>query len=197
MLVVYVHKQDEREQEGLISTGWEALLEAVLAAGLGVVGTWPVEASSATKMIAQGANALASYVSWCADPDLRRQESPTGEVYHGVAGGAAEALRKLQQAGIAPVDLPQAAIGPGMAVFSRYARVNEPDGSAMRVRTALALINQVLDEVQSQQEGDLAGYAVVPGVVQELRVRAGRSEWRRHYRRRRTPRSPGSSARGC
>src|SRR5258708_35823158 len=63
-------------------------------------------------------------------------------------------LRKLQQGGIAPVDLGQAAIGPGMAVFSRYARVNEPDGSAMKVRPALAVINQVLDEVLSQQEGD-------------------------------------------
>ena len=62
MLVVYAHKQDERELDGVISTGWEALLEAVLASGLSVVGTWPVEASSATKIIAQGANALASYV---------------------------------------------------------------------------------------------------------------------------------------
>jgi putative DNA methylase len=65
-----------------------------------------------------------------------------------------DALRKLQQGSIAPVDLPQAAIGPGMAVFSRYARANEPDGSAMKVRAALALINQVLDQVLSQQEGD-------------------------------------------
>jgi putative DNA methylase len=62
MLVVYAHKQDEREEDGLISTGWEALLEAVMASGLAVVGTWPVEASSVTKMIAQGANALSSYV---------------------------------------------------------------------------------------------------------------------------------------
>src|SRR5258708_31055533 len=64
------------------------------------------------------------------------------------------AVRKLQQGSVAPVDLGQAAIGPGMAVFSRYARVNEPDGSAMKVRPALAVINQVLDEVLSQQEGD-------------------------------------------
>ena len=66
-----------------------------------------------------------------------------------------DALRKLEQGKVAPVDLPQAAIGPGMAVFSRYARVNEPDGSPMRVRAALSLINQVLDEMLSQLEGRL------------------------------------------
>ena len=67
-----------------------------------------------------------------------------------------EALRKLEQGKIAPVDLRQAAIGPGMAIFSRYARVNEPDGSAMRVRAALSLINQVLDEKLSQLEGEVS-----------------------------------------
>ena len=66
------------------------------------------------------------------------------------------ALRKLEQGKVAPVDLRQAAIGPGMAVFSRYARVNEPDGSPMRVRAALSLINQVLDEKLSQLEGDVS-----------------------------------------
>ena len=67
-----------------------------------------------------------------------------------------EALRKLEQGKVAPVDLRQAAIGPGMAVFSRYARVNEPDGSPMRVRAALSLINQVLDEKLSQLEGNVS-----------------------------------------
>ena len=67
-----------------------------------------------------------------------------------------DALRKLEQGKVAPVDLRQAAIGPGMAVFSRYARVNEPDGSPMRVRAALSLINQVLDEKLSQLEGDVS-----------------------------------------
>ena len=67
-----------------------------------------------------------------------------------------DALRKLEQGKVAPVDLRQAAIGPGMAVFSRYARVNEPDGSPMRVRAALSLINQVLDEKLSQLEGNVS-----------------------------------------
>ena len=65
-----------------------------------------------------------------------------------------DALRKLQQGAIAPVDLPQAAIGPGMAVFSRYAKVIESDGTTMTVRSALARINEILDEVLNEQEGD-------------------------------------------
>ena len=156
MLVVYAHKQDEREEDGLISTGWEALLEAVLASGLAVVGTWPVEASSLTKMIAQGANALSSYVILVCRPrpatagaiDRRgfiaelRQKLP-GE------------LRRLQEAGIAPVDVAQAAIGPGMEVFSRHAKVTEPDGAGMSVRTALKLINDVVAAAQSDQVGDV------------------------------------------
>src|SRR6185437_8442547 len=64
------------------------------------------------------------------------------------------ALRNLQQGNIAPVDLAQAAIGPGMGVFSRYKKVLESDGAPMRVRTALGLINQTLDEVLSEQEGE-------------------------------------------
>jgi putative DNA methylase len=156
MLVVYAHKQDEREEDGMISTGWEALLEAVLASGLSVVGTWPVEASSATKMIAQDANALASYVILVCRPRLAvagiidrrglitalREKLPT-------------ALREFQETGIAPVDVAQATIGPGMAVFSQYARVNEPDGTAMTVRTALKLINDVVGEAQSEQMGEV------------------------------------------
>jgi putative DNA methylase len=155
MLVVYAHKQDEQDEDGVISTGWEALLEAVLASGLSVVGTWPIEASSANKMIGQGANALASYIILVCRP---RPVGATATDRRGLIAALREevpgALTKLQQVGIAPVDLAQASIGPGMAVFSRYGRVNEPDGSAMRVRTALALINQVLDEVLSEQEGD-------------------------------------------
>jgi len=156
MLVVYAHKQDEREEDGLISTGWEALLEAVLAAGLSVVGTWPVEASSATKMIAQGANALASYVILVCRP---RPAMAAAIDRRGFIVALRETLpaelRGLQRAGIAPVDVAQAAIGPGMAVFSGRSRVSEPDGAAMSVRTALKLINNVVAEVQSEQVGDI------------------------------------------
>jgi putative DNA methylase len=157
MLVVYAHKQDEREEDGLISTGWEALLEAVLLSGLSVVGTWPVEASSLTKMIAQGANSLSSYVILVCRP---RPTTATATDRRGFIAELREKLppelRSLQQAGIAPVDVAQAAIGPGMAVFSRHARVNEPDGTAMSVRVALKLINDVVAAAQSEQVGDVS-----------------------------------------
>jgi putative DNA methylase len=154
--VIYGFKQAETDSDGgHASTGWETLLEGMMRAGWAVTGTWPMRTERSGRMRAIGSNALASSIVLACRPrsadagvtDKRgliaalREELPT-------------ALRKLQQGSIAPVDLPQAAIGPGMAVFSRYARVNEPDGSAMRVRPALALINQVLDEVLSQQEGD-------------------------------------------
>lgn len=157
LLVVYAHKQDEREQDGMISTGWEALLEAVLASGLSVVGTWPVEASSATKMIAQGANALASYVILVCRP---RPVSAGAIDRRGLIAALRErlpgAVRDFQHAGIAPVDVAQAAIGPGMEVFSRYSQVSEPDGTPMSVRTALKLINDVVGEAQSEQLGDVS-----------------------------------------
>ncbi len=156
MIVVYAHKQDEREQDGMVSTGWEALLEAVLGSGLSVVGTWPVEASSATKLIALGANALASYVVLvCRPRPATAGVTDRRGLIAALREQLPEALRRFQQAGIAPVDLTQAAIGPGMAAFSRHARVNEPDGTAMRVRTALKLINDVVDEMQSEQVGDV------------------------------------------
>jgi putative DNA methylase len=156
--VFYAFKQAEKDDDGgHASTGWEILLEGMLTAGWTVTGTWPIRSERSGRVRAIGSNALASSIVLVCRPrptdagftDRRgliqalREEFP-------------EALRKLEQGKIAPVDLRQAAIGPGMAVFSRYARVNEPDGSAMRVRAALSLINQVLDEKLSQLEGNVS-----------------------------------------
>jgi putative DNA methylase len=154
--VVYGFKQSETDVDGgQASTGWETLLEAMIQAGWVVTGTWPMRSERSGRMNAIETNALASSIVLTCRP---RPASADVTDRRGLIGVLREelpsALRKLQQGGVAPVDLPQAAIGPGMAVFSRYARVNEPDGSAMRVRPALALINQVLAEVLSQQEGD-------------------------------------------
>jgi putative DNA methylase len=102
-----------------------------------------------------GANALASSIVLALRP--RPADSPTTDRRGFIAALEAElpeALRRLQQGGIAPVDLPQAAIGPGMAVFSRHSAVVENDGSKMTVRSALARINEILDHVLSEQEGD-------------------------------------------
>jgi putative DNA methylase len=127
----------------------------MIKSGWAVTATWPMRTELGNRMRAFDSNALASSIVLACRP---RAAGAGVMDKRGLIGALREelpgALRKLQQGGVAPVDLPQAAIGPGMAVFSRYARVNEPDGSAMRVRPALALINQVLDEVLSQQEGD-------------------------------------------
>jgi putative DNA methylase len=154
--VVYGFKQSETDGSGgHASTGWETLLEGMIKTGWTVTGTWPMRTERGGRIRDIKSNALASSIVLACRP------RPTDAAVidrRGLIAALREelpsALRKLQQGGVAPVDLPQAAIGPGMAVFSRYARVNEPDGSAMRVRPALALINQVLDEVLSQQEGD-------------------------------------------
>lgn len=137
------------------TTGWETLLEALLGSGFQITATWPVRASQKWRMVAMGTNALASYIvlacrSRLADaPQCTRREF-IAELKRELPS----ALKHLQQGNIAPVDLAQASIGPGMAVFSRYSRVMESSGNAMTVRTALSLINQTLDEVLAEQEAE-------------------------------------------
>lgn len=109
----------------------------------------------ANRTVASGSNALASSIVLVCRP--RPEEAPRvtrRDFLRALKRELPEALRKLQQGNIAPVDLAQAAIGPGMAVFSRYGKVIESDGTPMRVRTALALINQTLDEFLAEQEGE-------------------------------------------
>lgn len=153
--VYYAFKQAELEAEGMASTGWETLLSGMLTSGWMVTATWPVRSERAGRMISIGTNALASSIVLALRP--RPTDAPIidrrgflAELKRALPG----ALRDLQQGSIAPVDMAQAAIGPGMAIFSRYARVVEPSGENMGVRDALRAINGVLDEVLSQQEGD-------------------------------------------
>jgi putative DNA methylase len=157
MTVFYAFKQAESDgtDAELASSGWEKLLGGLFGAGWSVTGTWPMRTERGGRPRSNESNALASSIVLACRP--RPADAETIDRRGLIAALREElpgALRRLQQGGVAPVDLPQAAIGPGMAVFSRYARVGEPDGSAMKVRPALALINQVLDEVLSQQEGD-------------------------------------------
>jgi putative DNA methylase len=156
--VFYAFKQAETDGDGdHASTGWETLLEGMLKAGWAVTATWPIRTELSNRMRGMDSNALASSIVLACRP---RPETAGFTDRRGLIAALREempgALRKLEQGSVAPVDLRQAAIGPGMAVFSRYARVNEPDGEAMRVRTALSLINQVLDEKLSQLEGDVS-----------------------------------------
>ncbi|EHI39102.1 hypothetical protein OPAG_08352 [Rhodococcus opacus PD630] len=153
--VYYAFKQSEDTGGGEASTGWETLLEGMIRSGWSVTATWPMRTEGATRMTARNTNALASSIVLALRP--RSEDAPRTDRRRFIATLKAElpnALKELQQGAIAPVDMPQAAIGPGMAVFSRYAAVLEDDGSKMRVRAALARINEVLDEVLAEQEGD-------------------------------------------
>ncbi|MBR22002.1 MAG: hypothetical protein CMF57_06150 [Leifsonia sp.] len=153
--VYYAFKQSETDEGGEASTGWETILGSMVHAGWSVTATWPVRSELSNRMIASGSNALASSVVLALRP--RPEGAPITDRRGFIAAMKRElgpALRELQQGGIAPVDLPQSAIGPGMAVFSRYAKVIESDGTEMTVRSALARINEVLDEVLTEQEGD-------------------------------------------
>lgn len=153
--VYYAFKQSETTEGGEVSTGWETLLEAMIQAGWTVTATWPMRSERGGRLISVGTNALASSIVLALRP--RPEDAPRTDRRRFIATLKAElpsALKDLQQGAIAPVDLPQAAIGPGMAVFSRYSAVLEDDGSTMPVRSALARINEVLDEVLVEQEGD-------------------------------------------
>ena len=156
--VFYAFRQAESDDDGgHASTGWETLLDGMLGSGWAVTGTWPIRTELSNRIMGQGMNSLASSIVLACRP---RPESAGFTDRRGLIATLREefpaALRKLEEAKVAPVDLRQAAIGPGMAVFSRYARVNEPDGTPMRVRAALSLINQVLDEKLSQLEGNVS-----------------------------------------
>lgn len=153
--VYYAFRQVDRGAEGEASSGWETLLEGMISSGWAITSTWPVRTESAGRMRDIGSNALASSIVLSLRP--RPGSAGTTDRRGFIADLEAElpgALRRLQQGQVAPVDLPQAAIGPGMAVFSRYSAVLESDGSRMSVRSALARINEILDQVLNEQEGD-------------------------------------------
>jgi putative DNA methylase len=154
--VYYAFKQSESDDDdGTTNTGWDTFLDAVIRAGFAITGTWPMRTEGAGRMIASGTNALASSIVLVCRP--RQTDAKTATRREFVTTLKAElpvALAHLQRGNIAPVDLAQAAIGPGMAVYTRYAKVLDAEGKALSVREALALINQTLDEALAEQEGD-------------------------------------------
>ncbi len=154
--IYYAFKQAETEgKEGTTSTGWETFLGAVIEAGFGISGTWPMRTELSNRMIGSGTNALASSIVLVCRK--RPEDAPTAtrrEFVQALEAELAPALRNLQEGNIAPVDLAQAAIGPGMAVYTRYARVLDAEGNALTVKQALSLINEKLDAVLAEQEGD-------------------------------------------
>ena len=154
--IYYAFKQSETKREtGTVSTGWETFLDAVMRSGFAVTGTWPVRTELLNK-IGMGANLLASSIVLVCRP--RSADAPLAtrrEFLAALRHELPSALHLLQEGNIAPVDLAQAAIGPGMRVYTRYAKVLHATGEAMTVREALALINEVLAEIVEEQEGDL------------------------------------------
>ena len=154
--IYYAFKQSEtREDSGTSSTGWQTFLDAAIRSGFAITGTWPRRTERGARSIGIGTNALASSIVLVCR--RRPADAPSATRRECVTALRAElppALRLLQTGNIAPVDLAQAAIGPGMAVYTRYAKVLDAAGNPMSVREALALINQILDEVLAEQEGD-------------------------------------------
>ncbi|GGK73384.1 DUF1156 domain-containing protein [Streptomyces flaveus] len=155
MTIFYAFKQSETDVDGQASTGWETLLTGLLREGWTVTGTWPMRTERTSRTRNNASNALASSIVLACRPRPDDAETVSRRAFlSALKAEMPTKLNELQQGAIAPVDLGQAAIGPGMAVFSRYTRVLEPDGRAMTVRTALTEINRTLDEVLSEQEGD-------------------------------------------
>lgn len=166
LTVFYAFKQAE-EDEGddgedagtaaaAASTGWETMLEGLLKAGFAVTGTWPMRTEMAARSVSQGANALASsIVLVCRPRAVGAAMATRREFIAALKRELPAAIRALERENIAAVDLAQAAIGPGMAIFSRYAKVLEADGLAMTVRTALQIINEELGAYLAAQEGEM------------------------------------------
>jgi putative DNA methylase len=162
LTLFYAFKQSESDDADehddtmvVSSTGWETMLEGLLKAQFQIDGTWPMRSELSNRPIASGANALASsIVLVCRSRSASAPVTTRKDFLAALKRELPAAVRTLQQGNIAPVDLQQASIGPGMAVFSRYQKVLETDGTPMKVRTALALINHTLDEALSEQESD-------------------------------------------
>ena len=155
--IYYAFKQSEnRVDRGVASTGWAAFLDAVMVAGLAISGTWPMRTELGNRMVGMGTNALASsIVLVCRKRPTDAPISPRRDFIVALKAELPVALAHLRRGNIAPVDLAQAAIGPGMAVYTRYAKVFDASGKRVSVGEALALINQTLDEILAEQEGDL------------------------------------------
>ena len=155
--IFYAYKQQEEERAGRASTGWETMLSAVVSAGFQIIGTWPMRTELGNRPNSMGANALASSVVLVCRP--RPADAPIATRRHFIDALNQElpqALDQLTRRGhIAPTDLAQAAIGPGMQIYSRYRRVETISGEPVPVREALAAINRAIADYDERQEGDL------------------------------------------
>ena len=169
LTVYYAFKQAESEietngEEGstesdikvTASTGWETMLEGLIQSGFAITGTWPMRTELANRTVGLGSNALASSIVLICRP--RPENAPIAsrrQFINELKAELPQALKRMPHGSIAPVDLAQASIGPGMAIYSKYRKEMESDGTPIRVRTALQLINRALDEVLAEQDAEL------------------------------------------
>ena len=154
--IYYAFKQSESDEaDGTTNTGWDTFLAAVIEAGFALTGTWPMRTELSNRMIGSGTNSLASsIVLVCQKRTLTATVSTKAQFLAALRAELPLALANLQGGNIAPVDLAQASIGPGMAIYTRFSKVIGADGAPMSVREALAQINEVLDEQLTEQEGN-------------------------------------------
>jgi len=155
--IYYAFKQSENDEsmEGITNTGWDTFLAAVIKSGLGISGTWPVRTEKEGRTIGNGTNALASsIVLVCKKMPSNLKSISRRDFVNELKTDLPLALKKLQEGNIAPVDMAQASIGPGMAIYTKYCEVLDAEGKVISVREAMSLINQVLDETLAEQEGD-------------------------------------------
>ena len=154
--IYYAYKQSETKVDsGTASTGWETFLSALIDSGFAITGTWPMRTELTGNLKKNIASLASSIVLICRIRSTDISSTNRREFLTALRSELPQALRLLQSGNIAPVDLTQAAIGPGMAVYTRYEKVLDADGTSMTVREALSSINQILDEVLAEQEGDL------------------------------------------
>jgi putative DNA methylase len=153
--VFYAFKATEASADGVTSTGWETFLGGLLDAGYAITATWPMRTEKPGRMREIGSAALASsIVLACRPREVTASMATRREFVSALRDEMEPAVRLLQVENIAPVDMAQSAMGPGIAIFSRFSKIIEADGSSMTVRTALALINEVLSEVLSGEESE-------------------------------------------
>nr|WP_326209152.1 DUF1156 domain-containing protein [uncultured Oscillibacter sp.] len=154
--IYYAYKQSETSDDQTASTGWETMLSAIIRAGFSITGTWPLRTEQAYRTVSMNTNALASsIVLVCRKRPADAPMCTRRDFINTLKRELKPALQKLQDSNIAPVDLAQSAIGPGMGVYSRYSKVLEADGAPMSVRSALQIINQELDLYFNEQDGEL------------------------------------------
>jgi putative DNA methylase len=154
IVVAYAAKQDDADAGAAVSSAWVSMLQAVLASGLAVVGTMPIESTMSTRQVSQGANALASYIILVCRPRQAEDIADKSTFLSRLHKELPEAVEALRKGGVSPLDMGQAAMGPGMKIFSEYKEVLQPDGSSMTVRDALIEIDKAATAVIDGEEAE-------------------------------------------